>query len=123
MSVKAQDLMAAAVIVTGHEETLGEVREKMSTTGISAMPVVDREGTLVGIITATDLVTDFPPALPVSRIMTRKVHTLPVDASARDAARLMREHRHHHIVLMDGDEIAGILSSFDLLRLIEKGKA
>lgn len=123
MSVKVQDLMAAAVIVAGDEETLGEVREKMATHRISAVPVVDREGALVGIITATDLVTDFPPAIPVSRVMARKVHTLPVDASVRDAARLMREDRHHHIVIMEGDRIAGILSAFDLLRLIEEGKA
>ena len=94
MSVKVKDLMEAAVIVAGHEDTLGEVREKMTTYHIGAVPVVDPDGTLVGIITATDLVTSFPATIPVSRVMAHKVHTV----------------------------IAGILSSFDLLRLIEEGK-
>ena len=57
--------------------------------------------------------------LPVTRVMTKPVHTLPPDAEAIAAARIMREHRHHHVVVLDGQKIVGMVSSLDLLGLLE----
>ena len=120
MRVTIGELMVEAVVQIGDEETLGEAREKMSAHHIGAVPVVNSEGVLVGIITADDLVADYPSTLPVSRVMSAPVHTLPPDADATLAARMMREHRHHHIVVVEGTRVAGILSTFDLLGLVEQ---
>ncbi len=59
--------------------------------------------------------------LPVSRIMTSPPHTLEPSADVAEAARLMREHRHHHVIILDHERIVGIISSLDLLQLIELG--
>jgi CBS domain-containing protein len=36
------------------------------------------------------------------------------------AARLMREHRIHHLVVVDGGRAVGIVSSYDFLSLVEE---
>ncbi|HLE20493.1 MAG TPA: CBS domain-containing protein, partial [Vicinamibacteria bacterium] len=58
--------------------------------------------------------------IPVSRIMSTNVYTVTPDADVRTAAQMMRHYRLHHVVVTDGDRVVGILSSFDLLRLIEE---
>lgn len=119
MSVAIESLMVAAVIVSSPEETVGEIRERMATHNIGAVPVVNSDGVLVGILTSTDLVGEFEPTLPVGRVMTAPVHTISPEADAREAAALMRKTRHHHLVVEREDHIVGIVSSFDLLRLVE----
>lgn len=119
MSVTIESLMAAAVIVSSPEETVGEIRERMVTHDIGAVPVVNADGVLVGILTSTDLMGDFPQTLPVARVMTAPVHTIHPAADAREAAAVMRKTRHHHLVVERDDHIVGIVSAFDLLRLVE----
>ncbi len=111
--------MAATVVVAGPDETVGEVREKMSQHDISAMPVVEASGVLLGIVTTGDLVAGYETAIPVSRVMSAPVQTLPPTADVREAARHMRKQRRHHVVVVEADRVVGMLSSFDLLRLLE----
>jgi CBS domain-containing protein len=51
--------------------------------------------------------------------MTSPVHTLSPDSYVATAAALMRRHRHHHVVVLEGQKIVGIVSSLDLLGLLE----
>jgi acetoin utilization protein AcuB len=55
---------------------------------------------------------------PISRIMTPSPATLtPADSVAR-AERLMREHRCHHVPVVDDGQVVGMLSSHDLLKAL-----
>ena len=45
---------------------------------------------------------------------------MPVDASAGEVARRLREHRVHRVLVVDGGTLAGIVSTFDLVALVEK---
>ena len=120
MSVTIESLMSAAVVVSSPEETVGEIRERMATNDIGAVPVVNADGVLVGIVTSTDLVGDLEATLPVARVMSAPAHTIHPEADAREAASLMRRTRHHHLVVEREDHVIGIVSSFDLLRLVEQ---
>lgn len=111
-------LMQQAVVSATAEETVGEVRARMGEMDVGALPVVDRKGVLVGIVTSDDLLTDYEPTLPVSRVMSAPVHTVTPDTTAPEAARRMRELRHHHLVVVENDKVVGMLSSFDLLRAV-----
>ncbi len=51
--------------------------------------------------------------------MSSPVLTLPPEAPPADAARTMREQGCHHIVVTRQNHVVGIVSSFDLLRLVE----
>lgn len=49
--------------------------------------------------------------------MTRQVITVDINSSLRQAEKLMKQHHIRHTPVMDGEEMAGILSLNDLLRL------
>lgn len=118
MAKSVKDLMTAGALVAAADETVGEARDKMSRHHISALPVVASDGELVGIITADDLLGDYSATLPLSRLMTTHVHTVAPGGDAREAARLMRRHGHHHLIVLDDERIVGVLSALDLLALV-----
>ena len=117
MGIAVETIMVKSVVEVGEAESVGAARQLMEEHDISALPVVNADGAPVGIVTASDLVTDYDDVLPVSRIMTSPLHTLEPGADV--AARLLREHGHHHVVILDQGRIVGIVSSLDLLRVIE----
>jgi CBS domain-containing protein len=117
--MRLEEVMTTGVVAVKDADTLGEARERMESLDIHALPVTDRFGVLVGIVSSEDLVRGHELTLPVSRVMTSPVHTLPPDAEARAAVTLMREHRHHHLVILEGQKIVGMVSSLDLLALLE----
>jgi CBS domain-containing protein len=117
--MKLTDVMTSGVVAIKEDETLGEARERMESLDIHALPVTDCFGVLVGIVSSEDLVRGHELTLPVSRVMTSPVHTLPPEAETRAAVILMRKHRHHHVVVLEGQKIVGMVSSLDLLALLE----
>ena len=52
--------------------------------------------------------------------MPREVRTVARYAAPAVAAQLMRKHRIHHLVVTDEQKIVGVLSSYDLLQLVEE---
>ncbi len=53
--MKVNDVMTSDVFVVGPEDTIAEAVKKLAEHGISGSPVVDSQGTLVGIITESDI--------------------------------------------------------------------
>lgn len=116
-----KEFMVKSVVELTDTESVGAARQRMANHDIGAVPVVNTEGALVGIVTATDLVTDYDDVLPVSRIMSSPVRTIEPDVKVAEAAHRMREHGHHHLVVVDQGKVVGIISSLDLLRVIDLG--
>ena len=113
------DLMQHPVMTVTPLETLGNVRRMMREHAVSAMPVVDTDGNAVGMVTATDFLDDFEDDTPVDTIMATPVHTVPRYGEPGVAAQLMRNHHVHHVVVTEGPAVVGMLTSFDLLELVE----
>ena len=120
MNVKVADLMAADVVAAQRHHTVGHARETLRRHGIHALPVVAPDGSLSGIVSSQDLAADLKADTPVSRVMTREVLTIPRYNDVHHAARLMRNRRIHHVVVTHEKAVVGILSSFDLLKLVEQ---
>jgi CBS domain-containing protein len=118
MKHTVREVMAPAVVVAKPSDILGGIREVMDAHDIHSLPIVDDEDQLIGMITASDLVPGFSAKIPVSRIMSTKVYTVTPDTDVATAAQMMREYRIHHVVVTAGNKVVGVLSSFDLLRLI-----
>jgi CBS domain-containing protein len=51
--------------------------------------------------------------------MTEDVRTVPAYNDASVAARIMRKNKIHHVVVTHEKKVVGIISSFDLLKLVE----
>ena len=119
MNVKVDELMKEQVVSVQPHHTLDHVRGVMERNRVSALPVLDTEGHPVGIISSTDLVTEQKNGTRVSQVMTEKVYTVPRYDDVHVAARVMRNHHIHHVVVTHEQRVVGILSSFDLLKLVE----
>ena len=66
-----------------------------------------------------DLLDNTADEAPISSIMNKKVYTVPQYSGPHIAARMMRNHHIHHIVVTHEHKVVGMLSSYDLLRLVE----
>ena len=119
MNAKVQDLMTASVVTTQPHSSVDHVRALMERNRIGAIPVVDSEGKPRGIVSATDLVADLKGGSPISTVMSEKVLTIPQYDEVSTAARIMRNHRVHHLVVTQEQQVVGVLSAFDLLKLVE----
>jgi CBS domain-containing protein len=119
VNVKVNDLMVAGVMTTTPSQTLGHVREVMAKHKVSSIPVVGPDGEAIGIVTATDLLDDPAEGAPVSSVMSKKVYVVPQYADPSTAARVMRNHHIHHVIVTHEKRIVGILSAYDLLQLVE----
>ena len=119
MNAKIADLMVSQVMTTTPHQTMGHIKKVLSESKASCLPVVNPENEPIGIITTNDLIGDYAEGSPVSKHMTESVYTVPQYNDASVAARIMRKHKIHHVVVTHEKQIVGIISSFDLLKLVE----
>ena len=89
--------------VTIHpEQTLADALALMSTHQISGIPVVERDGTLVGILTNRDVRFATDNATPVSALMTQeKLVTVREGVSSDEAKRLLHQRRIEKLLVVD----------------------
>ncbi|MDD1678895.1 MAG: CBS domain-containing protein [Methanomicrobiales archaeon] len=116
-----QQVMSSPVMTVPPAMPLSELVEKMHTTKHLGFPVVDR-GQLVGLVTLAD-VQKSPPtdreALIVKDVMSRQVVTLTPDAPLTEAFKIMSERQIGRIPVVQGDEIVGIVTRTDILKVME----
>ena len=119
MNTKVAELMSETVVTAEPHHSTEHTRKLLDRNGISSVPVVDSNGQPLGIVSATDLAQDLKPGSPISNIMTTKVYVVPKYEDVSIAARVMRNHKIHHVVVTHEKKVVGILSAFDLLKLVE----
>jgi CBS domain-containing protein len=119
MNTKVAELMSETVLTTEPHQSIEHIRQLLERNSISSVPVVDSDGKPVGIVSATDLAHDLKAGAPISSIMTAKVFVVPKYEDVSIAARVMRNHKIHHVVVTHEKKVVGILSAFDLLKLVE----
>ena len=89
--------------VTIHpEQTLADALALMSAHQISGIPVIERNGTLVGILTNRDVRFATDNATPVSALMTQeKLVTVREGVSSEEAKRLLHQRRIEKLIVVD----------------------
>lgn len=109
------------IITIRPEQTLLEVIELLVRYNIGALPVLDEQDKLVGIISERDVIrraakTEKLHETAVREIMTRKVIVgLPQD-DVISVAHTMTEKRFRHLPILQGDKLVGIISIGDLIK-------
>jgi len=113
-------LMSSPVHSVRGDATLREAGQVLLDHGIGSVVVVDDEGGLRGILTATDFVrvvagdNDWEPSVLVSAVMSRDVLTTTADGPITVAADLMVETEHHHVPVVDEGSVIGIITASDV---------
>ena len=116
--------MHSPVMTLTPHQSVGHARDLMKEHKVSAFPMVTPDGELVGVVTASDLIDDHTDETPLGSFAKKNVYTVHPDDGPHVAARIMRNHGLHHVVVVEGAEgkhgsVTGMVSTFDLLRLVE----
>jgi CBS domain-containing protein len=118
-------IMTRDVVTCGPGDTLHRAAQIMWERDCGAVPTVDATGRAVGIITDRDLTmgafTQGLPlvAIPVGRVASGRVFTVPVGGSVDDVVALMRSERVRRVVVVDGDaKVVGIVALADVARYV-----
>ena len=129
-----QEWMSTDVITISPDTSLPEAHQIMTTEEIRRLPVVDKDGKLVGIITIGDIRSANPSSatslsvwemnylltnLKIEKIMTRDPQTIHVDATIGEAARTMLEYRVSGLPVVDDDhQVVGIITESDIFSMV-----
>lgn len=112
-----RDLMTDDLITVAPTDPVGRVRDLMVALGVHSIPVVETDE-VVGIITTSDLVDDWPDDLKVIELMTFKPLAISAEASISEAAGQMIDAQIHHLLVEEDGLTVGLLSSLDLLKAL-----
>ncbi|MBK7898192.1 MAG: IMP dehydrogenase [Azonexus sp.] len=99
--------------------TVREVMEITRQHKFSGLPVIDKSGKVVGIVTNRDLRFETNLDQPVKAIMTprKRLVTVKEGASVEDAKELIRHHRLERVLVVDDDfRLRGLITVKDILK-------
>ena len=117
----ARNHMSRSLLTVEPGLGLKAVAERMAAKDVGAVLVIDA-GRLVGILTERDIMRAVAGGMTdetlVSDWMTRDPETMAPDETTRQAAVLMIHGGFRHMPIMDGDEVVGMLSIRDLMRIV-----
>lgn len=119
-------VMHHGVVTCALDTPIPQVARLLTQQEVSALPVVDTEGFLVGILTRTDLVAlrayeDYWREMLAEHVMVHTVHTITPEETVAKASRRMTEHKIHRLIVveMHGAERSkpiGVISQSDIVR-------
>ncbi len=99
------------------DENIVQAAQKMTQESVDALVILDN-GRPKGIVTQTDLVfrglaQEKPRSEPVSSVMSSNIITIQKDQPIFDGLMTMVNHGVRHLVVMDADILAGVVSEHD----------
>jgi predicted transcriptional regulator len=116
------EIMTPTVQAIHRDKSIREAESMFITQNISGAPIMDDIGNLVGFVSKTDIIRfdsigEDPTYTRLHEIANPKVVTIDASMLINDAARKMLQEQVHHLVVIEGDSMAGVLSAFDFVRL------
>lgn len=128
-----KEFMAPEPITITADTAVPAALRLMSDKKIRRLPVVDKHGKLVGIVSDKDLlhaspspatslaiweITDLMSKLKVEKVMTRNVITVTEGTPLEEAALIMADKRIGSLLIMRDKELVGIITESDLFRVL-----
>jgi len=114
---KLSRIMSCPVESVHPDLSILEASKIMGVKHIKRLPIL-KDGRLVGIVTQTDLVralTSYGMWRDISEIMSRDVAGIQRKASVAEAAEIMTSRKISCIMVIDGENVVGVLTEKDLL--------
>ena len=121
--IKAKDVMTETVISVGRDASVGEALELLLEHKISGVPVVEKDMTLVGIVTEKDLLRLLFESQGIKRrtvedFMTRPAVSFEEDETKEEICQCLNEVRFRRVPVTKKGKVVGIISRPDIIRCI-----
>ncbi len=122
--VTVGDIMtpASALDTVSPETSVASLFQRMFTERHTGYPVIERDpgggGRLIGLVTLSDAREVEPverEAYTVADVMSTDLETIEADSDAMVAIETMREHNIGRLLVVEGDDLVGIISRSDLM--------
>lgn len=128
-----RDVMSTPPVTVGTGTGIKEATQLLARHAITALPVLDRSGALVGVISEADVLQDAylgenpiqevslrtsagPRGIRVADVMNRHPVSVPADATVTEAVDLMIGTTVKSLPVVDHGRVVGVLSRRDLVR-------
>ncbi len=127
-----EDRMSRPVITITTDVPMQDALNLMREENIRRLPIVDKRGQLVGIVTESDLLHASPSQvttlsvwelnyllskITIDEIMTTQVVSVAPDIPLEDAARVMADNRIGGVPVVRQGEVVGIITETDLFKV------
>lgn len=134
--LKVMDLMTENVFSVNADEDLARLSDLMEDIHVRHMPVKDKEGRLVGLVSQRDLLRsalytskDLPLTeqrellrrMTVGEIMTADPETAEMDDDIEEAGRVMLDNKLGCLPVVEGGKLVGILTEADFVKFVVEG--
>jgi IMP dehydrogenase len=98
------------------DQSLADALEAMAANRISGIPIVEKSGKLVGILTNRDVRFAENPKQKVSELMTRdNLATVPIGTSEAEARKILHQRRIEKLLVVDKDDVCvGLITVKDI---------
>jgi CBS domain-containing protein len=119
---RVKDIMTTRVVAVRSDASYREMIAALRARRVSGLPVVDAEGTVVGVVSETDLLTKRATAARTAAdLMTRPVVTTSPDELVSSVARLMSRRNLRRVPVVDrGGRLVGIVCRSDVLSVFSR---
>ena len=149
--MKAKDIMTSRVVTVGPDEPVTAIAQKLTDHHISAVPVVEGDGTLLGIVSEgdllrrpeigtekpsgswwlnlwrdpSDLAEDFTKAhgKTARDVMTAPVISVGPEASLSEVAETLERNHIKRVPIVDDGRVVGLISRANIIREIASAGA
>jgi CBS domain-containing protein len=112
--VSVKEYISAPVIPLNPNATVAEALALIAKTGHQGFPVVS-DGKMVGIITSADLILAKHDQ-KIATLMTKNPISAKPDDDIVSIAGVMAYNHIHHLPVVDGEQVIGIITATDMLR-------
>lgn len=132
--MKVSDIMRTDVKTVDLDATMGDAITTLADAHVSALPVTDARGQVVGVVSTTDILgalseTTEPDArerlfdaTPVRDLMTSRSRVIAPDADVLEAAREMLYLDVHRLFVEARGRLVGVLSQTDIVAAVATAK-
>ncbi len=114
-----KEIMSREVISISPKYSIKESVSVMTENGIGSLPIVDKEGKVVGIVTERDFALALAGSLTnetVGEIMIKDVITTTPGTPIESCSKIMVRNNLRRIPVVEEDKMIGIVTSTDILR-------
>jgi CBS domain-containing protein len=119
--MKAEEIMNRPVIAAAVSTTARDLAIQMLMGGYSGLPITDRDGAVVGIVTEIDIVRALRNGSALEKttaeeIMTREVATVDVSATVEEVMEILDTKHVVRVPVTEDGKLVGVISRPDVLR-------